>query len=118
MIIRYFKESEFVCDGQNCYDKMDLGLLEMLDLAREVSDTPFKITSSWRSEEWNKEIGGGSNSAHLRGKAVDIFCDNSPRRMQIIDSLLYAGFGRIGVGSNFIHADNDSSLPQDVMWLY
>tara|TARA_R100001244_G_scaffold132355_2_gene108369 strand:- start:1014 stop:1370 length:357 start_codon:yes stop_codon:yes gene_type:complete len=118
MIIRYFKESEFVCDGQNCFAKMDMALLESLDLAREVADTPFIITSSWRSEEKNKAIGGKPNSAHLKGKAVDISCKNSAKRMHIVDALLYAGFSRIGIAKDFIHADVDKSLPQDVMWIY
>ena len=29
--MKYFKESEFTCDGVNCFDKMSPKLLEMLE---------------------------------------------------------------------------------------
>lgn len=29
-----------------------------------------------------------------------------------------AGFNRIGVGKTYIHADNDNSLAQNVIWHY
>jgi len=115
---RYFTQKEFKCQERDCFDKMNKSLIDMLDVARELAGVPFKITSSWRSPEWNAEIGGSPNSAHLRGNAVDIACDSSCNRMVIVDALIIAGFNRIGVGKTFIHVDIDELLPQDVMWLY
>lgn len=117
--IKYFPAYEFQCDGVPCFDKMNIQFLEKLSIAREHAMTPFKITSSWRSKEYNDSLPNSSpNSAHLRGVAVDIACNNSPTRIAIIDALLTAGFTRIGVSKNFIHVDDDETLPQDVMWLY
>lgn len=116
--MKYFSEKEFTCDGVNCFDKMSPKLLEMLDNAREVADTPFNLTSTWRSESWNKQCGGASNSSHLRGNAVDIKCSSSFERLIMLEALIGAGFTRIGVAKTFIHVDCDMELPQQVMWTY
>jgi len=116
--MKHFIKEEFTCDGVNCFDKMNPKLLKMLDDAREFADTPFTITSSWRSRFHNMEVGGKPNSAHLRGTAIDIACMSSHQRMIILHALLDAGFTRIGIAKTFIHADCDIELPQEVMWLY
>lgn len=118
MILKYFSPKEFTCDGVECFSKMDEELLAMLDIARETAGIPFKINSSWRSEEKNKAINGAKNSAHLRGYAVDIHCTNSSDRYIIIDALINVGFKRLGIAKTFIHVDNDPSLPDLVTWLY
>lgn len=115
---KYFSESEFICDGDICYDKMNENLIKMLHTARKIADIPFVINSSWRSEEHNAKIGGSKNSAHLRGNAVDISCTNSNSRLIIVNALIVAGFTRIGIGKTFIHCDVDETLPQNVMWVY
>jgi uncharacterized protein YcbK (DUF882 family) len=116
--LKYFSEKEFVCDGVNCFDKMSQDLLKKLDLAREFSNTSFKITSSWRSKEHNAKVNGSENSSHLKGLAIDIYCVDSVKRFHILDGLLLAGFTRIGIAKNFIHVDVDESKPQDVIWTY
>tara|TARA_R110000787_G_scaffold16595_7_gene50062 strand:- start:819 stop:1172 length:354 start_codon:yes stop_codon:yes gene_type:complete len=117
-MIKYFKPSEFQCCCGNCYDVINQGSLSRLDLAREMADVPFKINSSWRCKEKNTEEGGKTNSAHLRGTAFDISCVHSSQRFTILHALLDAGFTRIGIAKTFIHADDDSELPNEVMWLY
>ena len=116
--MKYFSPKEFTCDSVNCFDKMSPKLLEMLEKARKIAGTPFNITSSWRSEEKNQEVGGKSNSAHLRGLAVDVACPSSFQRLIMLEALIGAGFTRIGVAKTFIHVDCDNELPQEVMWIY
>tara|TARA_R100000935_G_scaffold57661_2_gene92138 strand:- start:2828 stop:3187 length:360 start_codon:yes stop_codon:yes gene_type:complete len=116
--LKYFKESEFECCCGNCFHHMDQNLLLMLDESRNIANTPFSLNSSWRCEEHNKDVDGKKNSAHLRGCAVDIACDNSSKRLVILDALIIAGFTRIGISKSFIHADIDMTLPQEVLWLY
>lgn len=116
--MKYFKESEFECDGQPCFDKMDAEFLSQLDLARSMSKVAWKIDSSWRSIDHNKAVGGKTFSAHLTGNAVDISAPTSNHKYEIISCALMAGFTRIGVGSNFIHLDNDKQKPQNVIWTY
>lgn len=116
--IKYFSPREFKCNGVCCWDNMSVDLLAKLDAAREIAGIQFFITSSWRDEETNIMVGGSPNSAHLRGNAVDIGCQSSADRFLIIDSLITAGFTRIGVASTFIHADVDEDLPSPVIWTY
>ena len=117
--MKYFKIEEFNCDGQICYDKMDVDLLRMLDQAREYANTPFRLTSTWRSVEKNNSLKNSSkNSSHLKGRAVDIACADSVTRQKIVSGLIKAGFTRIGISKkgNFIHADNDDKT--NALWLY
>lgn len=116
--MKYFKDFEFVCDNENCYDKMDKSFLVKLDEARGLSNSAYTITSSWRSLEHNKAVGGSPTSSHLKGLAVDIDASNSIQKFNIVTSLLGAGFTRIGIGSNFIHVDSDESKYQNLIWTY
>ena len=116
--MKYFKIEEFTCDGAICYDKMSPKLLKMLDQAREKANTPFKITSSWRSQEKNNSLKNSSkNSSHLKGKAVDIACSNGLERLKIFSALITTGFTRIGISDTFIHADIDDTK-SDSIWTY
>src|SRR5690606_13665910 len=78
------------------------------------------INSGARSEAWNKKVGGVSNSAHKMPtcKAADIKTTSSQIRDNIIKAAVEVGFKRIGVGSTFVHLDNDETKPQNVAWGY
>lgn len=45
-------------DGVNVFDKMDSDLLTRLDALRELVNEPLHITSSYRTENKNKLVGG------------------------------------------------------------
>ena len=96
---------------------MDLGFLHKLDEARMLADTPFRITSGYRTTEHNAKVGGRVGSSHLKGCAVDIAVNNSAQRSAIIQGLVKAGFTRIGIAKTFIHADTDENKPSAI-WLY
>lgn len=115
--MNYFTRSELECPCcHRC--KTDDKFVDMLNYARSIAKIPFVITSGYRCEEHNKEVGGTANSAHTRGLAVDIKAANSTKRFIIVNALLRAGFKRIGIGKTFVHCDADSSLPQVVMFDY
>lgn len=117
--MRYFNIDEFDSpDEPGSGQYMDDSFLEMIDNARHFSGVPFIITSGYRTKEHNRKVGGKANSAHLDGFAADIACRSSRERAYIIGGLLEAGFNRIGIGQNFIHADNDPTKPEDVIWHY
>ena len=59
-----------------------------------------------------------SRSAHQDGYAADISCTDTKSRWLIINSLLLAGFNRIGIASNFIHVDNHPDKTQNRIWTY
>jgi hypothetical protein len=92
--------------------------MERFDKARQIAGVPFHINSGYRCEKHNKEVGGKKFSSHLRGKAGDIACYSSWQRFFMVDALIKAGFTRIGLGKNFIHADDDEAKEPRVIWLY
>lgn len=116
----HFSENDFRCPcgcGLDC-GYIDQDALRMLQKARVHAEVPFYITSSIRCSEHNRTAGGKSTSSHLDGLAFDIACTRSYPRFKIIESLLYAGFTRIGIRHDFIHCDVDPDKPKELMWVY
>jgi uncharacterized protein YcbK (DUF882 family) len=120
--LNYFDISEFDQPGLpgSGKEKMDVNLLMILDNMRHRSDIPYKITSGYRSPEYNKKIGGVKNSPHIKGKAADISAPDSRTKYLILEAALHFGIERIGVGSNFIHIDiqEKPEKPTKLVWTY
>ena len=117
--VRYFNYSEFDSpDVQGSGQMMDKTLLEMLDEVRDKFDKPIHITSGFRTPAHNEAVGGVETSSHLKGLAVDIACNKSTDRFDLINCLLDVGFSRIGIASSFIHADIDTDKSIGVIWTY
>jgi len=117
--LEYFEISEFDSpDEEGSGSNMDVSFLEMLDEARDIANTPFKINSGYRTIAHNSNVGGVANSSHLKGFAADIHCTNDEKRFIIINALLLAGFIRIGVAKTFIHVDSDPDKNSDRLWTY
>lgn len=114
--MKYFSSSEFVMGGEPVYNMMDSYLLTLLDDLREAVGEPLSITSSYRSVEYNKKIGGHPGSQHIEGTAVDISCRSSALRYKILKYAAVMGFTGIGVSATFIHLDVRDSTP--VVWTY
>lgn len=114
--INFFEEHEFEC---SCCERVVVSreLVLMLDLARELAETAFVITSGYRCKKHNQDVGGVKNSSHLKGLAVDIAVPDNVTRLKILRGLIIAGFRRIGIGKDFIHVDIDSTKPNNI-WLY
>ncbi|MBP3201351.1 MAG: DUF882 domain-containing protein [Lachnospiraceae bacterium] len=112
-----FKVKEFACrDGS---DKLlaDLLLVDKLQGLRNFTDKPVIIPSAYRTESYNKQCGGATNSYHLSGMAADVYCDGvSP----IVIALWaeFNGLGGIGVYLNrdreFVHLD---TRPTKYRWV-
>ena len=92
-------------------------LVERLSAARKLAMVPFVITSGYRSPERNAAVGGGDNSAHLRGFAVDLSAHDSVSRFKIVKALFDAGFTRVVLyaSDGHVHVDCDDTLPQGVL---
>lgn len=117
--MRYFSEEEFKRATPSCsIEDMSSELLEMLDIARFFSGIPYVINSAYRTLGYELEQGRGGSSSHTLGKAVDIRVRNSRERYLILNGLMKAGFTRIGIGKDFIHADIDSNKDDEVIWDY
>lgn len=116
---KYFKEVEFTRCNPSCrMDQMDPAFLALLDEVREAAGIPLVLNCAYRSVAHEKKMGRSGNSAHTRGKAVDIRCNTSANRYKIVAAALGCGIRRIGIGKTFVHIDNDDTLPQGVIWDY
>tara|TARA_R110000823_G_C15710849_1_gene477538 strand:- start:52 stop:360 length:309 start_codon:yes stop_codon:yes gene_type:complete len=91
--------------GENVFNEMDSIFLTRLDLLRALVNEPLSITSSFRSEDYNSSVGGSKTSYHLKGRAVDLKCNDGVSRRKITQSALKLGLS-VGVAKNFIHIDN------------
>ena len=124
MKFKYFIYKEFDCKGgQGKGENMNDDFICLLDDARELAGIPFKITSGYRTPEYNKQLidygfKASATSSHLLGLAVDIEAKTSLERFKIVTALLKVGINRIGLGKEFIHADYDQNKTSKLIWNY
>ncbi len=91
--------------------KLKPELWTMLDKARGLANTPFVITSGYRTVKQNSEVGGVPNSAHTKGLAVDIVCIDNEKRTMAIQGILGCGVPVfLEIAQRHIHIDIDSSI--------
>ena len=115
---KYFTEKELSCRCGCSKPMTSEWFISELDRLREAMGVPLIVKSGMRCESHNKVEGGTPISAHLKGLAIDIKCEASLLRFQLIKTALSMGWQRVGIGWNFVHLDRDDSLPQKVLWLY
>ena len=97
---KYFSETEV-----NTF-KLNPELWGILDKARGMAGTPFRITSGFRTKENNAKVGGKSNSSHLKGNGVDIACSDNFTRYKILKGLYSTGEDLfIEIANKHIHVD-------------
>ena len=70
-------DREFRCkDGSVMPEEVKVNLTalveKVLDPARERFGNAIRVNSGWRSEAYNKSIGGAANSQHCKGQAADL----------------------------------------------
>lgn len=71
---------------------------------------PLTLNSAYRSPEYNKQVGGATNSMHTQGKAIDVSTQGmSPEtKARLLKSALQSGFTSVGFYPNFLHFDTRS----------
>jgi uncharacterized protein YcbK (DUF882 family) len=71
-----FNRSEFDCNDGSVMPKEVLlniqKLANQLQVLRDCLGVPITVNSGYRSQSYNKKIGGTLNSQHILGKAADI----------------------------------------------
>jgi len=85
-------------------------LLKNLQVLRDELGAPVIIHSGYRDEQINIEVGGVSESQHLKGKAADISCPGftSYELYCMVALLINEGRmtnGGLGLYNNFLHYD-------------
>ena len=74
------------------------------------------VTSGYRCQAHNKQVGGVDDSAHMKGLAADIKFDDVAHKFMLMRAFLDVGFRRIGIYESFIHVDVDKTKSQNVIW--
>ena len=71
--MKYFTEKELRIENANAIIKKNMTTLveKILDPLREKIGV-IRVTSGYRTPEYNKQIGGSPTSQHCKGEAVDI----------------------------------------------
>lgn len=97
----HFKKAEFACECRGRYcngypgGNTSAKLLGILESLRSYYGKPITVTSGQRCPTYNRQIGGISNSAHIYGKAADIYipgiCDTAAGRRQVISKAYALG---------------------------
>jgi len=59
----------------------------VLEPVRELLGKPIVVNSGFRCPIHNVAVGGGANSQHMKGEAVDITCDDNNGLAEIIEQL-------------------------------
>jgi uncharacterized protein YcbK (DUF882 family) len=85
-------------------------LAKNLQVLRDEVKKPIKITSGYRNAEFNKKIGGATQSRHITGQAADLKIEGyTPKQVAaIIEKLIASGKmkqGGLGIYKTWIHYD-------------
>ena len=101
--MKYFnnKELRCACCKENKCTEM---FLERLEALRIVFKHPMKVNCAYRCADHNEEVGGSTNSYHLKGEAADIHCPNGKYKSKLVMMALQQGLS-VGVYKTFIHLD-------------
>ena len=101
--------------------------LDRLQKMRTIFGAPIKISSGYRSPEYNAKVSTtGNDGPHTYGRAVDIiiFGDKALKLINIAIDLGFTGVGisqKGDVNNRFIHLDdltNDIHKPRPWLWSY
>ncbi len=103
-ISKNFKLKEFQCKDGSQLVKIDSELLHKLQKLRDSICKPIIINSGYRTESYNKKVGGAKNSYHTQGQAVDIRI-NGLKPEEVAKIAERIGFTGIGIYKNFTHLD-------------
>ena len=84
--------------------------LWVADMARSALGFPITITSAFRNEAYNRQVGGASRSAHLRNEALDLIPAGGKINdlWRVLLALRRGGAFKGGLGyypKKFIHLD-------------
>lgn len=102
-----FSAKEFDCNCSKCLETLiDLDHVAKLQQLREDLNSPIRITSAYRCESHNRNVGGSKNSQHKKGTATDIQVDDMSAD-EVADACEH--FDGLGRYDTFTHIDSRGS---------
>lgn len=112
-----FRVREFACNDGSDKILIDTTLTSILQMVRNYFGKPVRITSAYRTDSWNKSVGGVGGSQHCLGRAADIVVEgqNPLDVYQYLDSMLKTWGGLILYpNKGFVHVDTRTAKYRDV----
>lgn len=101
-----FKVSEFKCNDGSDKVLISDELVTLLQNIRDHFGKAVVINSAYRTETYNKKVGGATHSQHVLGTAADIVISGvSPLEVAQYAEYLQPNSGGIGVYASFTHVD-------------
>jgi uncharacterized protein YcbK (DUF882 family) len=100
----HFTQSEFTCKCGCGETKVNMQLIIKLEELRERLKVPIIITSGYRCEKHNREVGGVKHSQHLYGNAVDIKVKGYTPE-QVAKIVKEVGFSFVRIYKSWVHVD-------------
>lgn len=109
-----FRVCEFSCHDGSDEIKVSEDLIMKLQEIREHFGKPVSITSAYRTEAYNKKVGGAKSSYHVKGMAADITVTGvSNRDVAIFAESITNGVGLYDYTGGFVHVD---VRPEKYLW--
>lgn len=103
-----FKVKEFRCKDGTDAILIDSTLVDYLQKIRDWAGNSVTINSGYRTESYNKQIGGASNSYHVKGRAADIAVSGKTP-LEVARKAEELGMNGIIKYSSFVHVDTRDS---------
>lgn len=100
----HFRPEEFVCAHCGAHG-IDIDTVQRLEALRVRLDRPLIITSGYRCAKHPLEAAKPRVGAHAHGRAVDVRCTLSERRV-LRKAAISVGFTGIGVARTYMHLDD------------
>ena len=116
-LTKNFSWSEFACKGNDCCEHsspISLEHVEKLQALRDYLEAPLIITSGFRCNKHNTNVGGAPGSQHTFGLATDLTCPTLTA-IELCQTILdffvvYPMYSFDGIGlypdKGFVHLDS------------
>lgn len=102
----HFRVKDFACSDGSDQIRISQELIVLLEKIRTHFGAAVEICSGYRTESYNKKIGGAPKSQHMLGMAADIIVTGvSPLAAAQYAEFLQPNAGGIGVYPTFTHVD-------------
>lgn len=102
----HFKVSEFACNDGSDAILVAPRLVLVLECIRCYFGAAVRITSGYRTPQWNEEQDGAATSQHCYGTAADIVVTGqTPAKVAAFARQLMPDWGGVGIYNTFTHID-------------
>lgn len=105
-ISKNFKVKEFRCKDGSDRILIDVDFVtDKLQIIRNHFDAPVTINSAYRTESYNKKVGGAKASYHMKGRAFDIVVKGHTP-LEVAQYAQQLGINGIIQYNRFVHVDS------------